>query len=87
MQRRQKHSPPSGNERFQTVTNSLLEAFPHELARGRLKNTWRSSAICMFRNWLLYIADKKASLRTRMLSMGAKDRIPDLHPVAATPPA
>jgi homoserine O-succinyltransferase len=66
---------------------SLLEAFPHELARGRLKNTWRSSAICMFRNWLLYVADKKASLRTRMLSMGAKDRIPDLHPVAATPPA
>jgi hypothetical protein len=37
----------------------LMHAFPDGVAIGALVNTWRSSAIRVYQNWLHYIATKK----------------------------
>ncbi|HXM23679.1 MAG TPA: homoserine O-succinyltransferase [Terriglobales bacterium] len=38
----------------------LLAAFPESCVADTLQNTWRSSAIFVYRNWLQYIVSKKA---------------------------
>jgi homoserine O-succinyltransferase len=63
---------------------SMLGAFPHETVRGRLRNRWGRSAIRVFRNWLLFIAETKGSLRSPMGLARAKERT---DPVVAAPPA
>jgi homoserine O-succinyltransferase/O-acetyltransferase len=44
----------------------LVADFPTTLVVGRVKNTWRSAAACVYRNWLLYLcAQKEKLLRVR----------------------
>lgn len=38
----------------------LMEGFPEAAVVGGLKSTWRSSAMSIYRNWLQYVASKKA---------------------------
>jgi len=38
----------------------LMDGFPEAALVGGLKSTWRSSAISIYRNWLQYVASKKA---------------------------
>ncbi|MFZ0951973.1 MAG: homoserine O-succinyltransferase [Candidatus Sulfotelmatobacter sp.] len=38
----------------------LMEGFPEADLVGDLKSTWRSSAMSIYRNWLQYVASKKA---------------------------
>jgi homoserine O-succinyltransferase len=38
----------------------LMEGFPEAAVIGGLKSTWRSSAMSIYRNWLQYVASKKA---------------------------
>src|SRR6266705_1262635 len=33
----------------------LLADFPTSLLAGKVRNTWRSAAVCLYRNWLLYL--------------------------------
>ena len=40
----------------------LLSAFPIERV-SNMSNTWRSQALCTYRNWLNYIIERKASIR------------------------
>ena len=61
---------------------SLLGAFPNEPARGQLRNGWGRSSICLFRNWLLYIAEKKGSLSSRMALTRAREHT---DPLVAAP--
>ncbi len=37
----------------------LLADFPTALVGGRVKNTWRSAAVCVYHNWLLYLCAQK----------------------------
>jgi homoserine O-succinyltransferase len=37
-----------------------LVFFPEAVVVGALRNTWRSSATCVYRNWLQYVLSKKA---------------------------
>jgi len=37
----------------------LLTDFPTALLTGRVKNTWRPAAACVYRNWLLYLCEQK----------------------------
>jgi homoserine O-succinyltransferase len=37
----------------------LLAEFPTALAAGKVTNTWRSTAVSLYRNWLLYICAQK----------------------------
>jgi homoserine O-succinyltransferase/O-acetyltransferase len=39
----------------------LLFAFPIEYLSNNVSNTWRSQALCTYRNWLNYIVQRKAS--------------------------
>jgi len=41
--------------------HELLADFPTALVAGKVKNTWRSTAACLYRNWLLYLYEKKKS--------------------------
>jgi len=41
--------------------DELLTDFPTEYIGGRLQNTWHSTALCTYRNWLDYIVERKAS--------------------------
>jgi len=44
----------------------LLEEFPTALLAGKVTNTWRSAAVRVYRNWLLYMcARKDRGLRRR----------------------
>jgi homoserine O-succinyltransferase len=38
----------------------LVSVFPEAAVTEKLQNGWQSSAICVYRNWLSYIAEKKA---------------------------
>jgi hypothetical protein len=38
----------------------LLADFPADLAAGKLSHTWRSAAVSVYRNWLLYLCAQKA---------------------------
>jgi homoserine O-succinyltransferase len=38
---------------------ALLADFPTALAASKLRNTWRSAAVCLYRNWLLYLCAQK----------------------------
>lgn len=38
----------------------LLADFPTDLAAGKLSHTWRSAAVSVYRNWLLYLCAQKA---------------------------
>jgi homoserine O-succinyltransferase/O-acetyltransferase len=38
----------------------LIESFPEAPIVGSLQNTWRSSAACVYRNWLQYVIARKA---------------------------
>jgi homoserine O-succinyltransferase/O-acetyltransferase len=38
----------------------LMEGFPEVALVGGLKSTWRSPAVSIYRNWLQYVASKKA---------------------------
>ena len=38
----------------------LMTLFPYDLVSDELSNTWRSSAIAIYRNWLQYVYAKKA---------------------------
>jgi homoserine O-succinyltransferase len=40
----------------------LLADFPIAMAAGKVSNTWRSTAESLYRNWLLFIAEKRQSL-------------------------
>jgi homoserine O-succinyltransferase/O-acetyltransferase len=45
----------------------LLADFPDALVAGNVTNTWRSTATCVYRNWLLYIrAQKNRRLRAKL---------------------
>lgn len=37
----------------------MIDSFPQSIVSG-LKNGWQSSAICVYRNWLNYLAERKA---------------------------
>jgi homoserine O-succinyltransferase/O-acetyltransferase len=37
----------------------LMEGFPEAALAGSLRNTWRSSAMSIYRNWLQYVLSKK----------------------------
>jgi homoserine O-succinyltransferase len=37
----------------------LLAEFPTAMAAGKVRNTWRSTAESLYRNWLLYIRAQK----------------------------
>jgi homoserine O-succinyltransferase len=37
-----------------------LAFFPEAIVAGALQNTWRSSATCVYRNWLHYVLSKKS---------------------------
>jgi len=37
----------------------LLGEFPTAMAVGKVTNTWRSTAVSLYRNWLLYIRQQK----------------------------
>jgi homoserine O-succinyltransferase len=37
----------------------LMQAFPEGLISGTLENSWQSSAVCIYENWLQYLASKK----------------------------
>jgi hypothetical protein len=44
----------------------LLAEFPTALAACKVRNTWRSAAVCVYRNWLLYLcAQKDRHLKAR----------------------
>ena len=38
---------------------ALLESFPFAMAAHGLENTWRSSAVTMYRNWLTFISARR----------------------------
>jgi homoserine O-succinyltransferase len=38
---------------------ALLESFPFAMVAGGLENTWRSSAVAMYRNWLGFISARR----------------------------
>jgi homoserine O-succinyltransferase len=40
----------------------LMEEFPESALVGSLQNTWRSSSISIYRNWLQYVVEKKADV-------------------------
>ena len=40
----------------------LVESFPETAVVGSLQNTWRSSALSIYRNWLQYVVEKKADV-------------------------
>jgi homoserine O-succinyltransferase len=44
----------------------LLAEFPTAMAAGKVTNTWRSTAVSLYRNWLLYLCAQK----DRMLRAG-----------------
>jgi homoserine O-succinyltransferase len=51
----------------------LLSAFPMALAAGRVMNTWRSTAVCVYRAWLMYLcAQKDQRLKVRRGQRGFK---------------
>jgi homoserine O-succinyltransferase len=37
-----------------------MQAFPEDFISGTLENTWRSSAVSIYQNWLQYVASKKS---------------------------
>jgi homoserine O-succinyltransferase len=37
----------------------LLADFPTALLTDKVRNTWRSAAACVYRNWLLYLCEQK----------------------------
>lgn len=37
----------------------IMAAFPDSTVAGRLTDSWRSSAICIYRNWLQFIASRR----------------------------
>jgi homoserine O-succinyltransferase len=37
----------------------LLAEFPTALVACKVRNTWRSAAVCVYRNWLLYLCEQK----------------------------
>jgi len=41
-----------------------LTAFPDSIIVGAVQNTWHSSAICVYRNWLQYVLSKKSDAST-----------------------
>lgn len=53
----------------------LLSVFPEAAVGRTLQNTWNSSASCMYRNWLQYLASRKAGASTppAMAASGAID--------------
>jgi homoserine O-succinyltransferase/O-acetyltransferase len=44
-------------------STALLESFPFALVAGGLANTWRSSAVAMYRNWLGFISARRVQSR------------------------
>jgi homoserine O-succinyltransferase/O-acetyltransferase len=40
----------------------LMESFPEAAAVGGLRNTWHSSAMSIYRNWLRYVVTRKADV-------------------------
>jgi homoserine O-succinyltransferase len=42
-----------------TRSTALLESFPFVKVAGALENTWRSSAVAMYRNWLAFIGARR----------------------------
>jgi homoserine O-succinyltransferase len=44
-------------------SEEIMGLFPEGLVSGGLKNTWQSSAVCMYQNWLHYVLSKKAGAR------------------------
>jgi homoserine O-succinyltransferase/O-acetyltransferase len=37
----------------------LLADFPTSLVASKVRNTWRSAGVCIYRNWLLYLCEQK----------------------------
>jgi homoserine O-succinyltransferase/O-acetyltransferase len=50
----------------------LIRQFPLKAVEGGLQNTWQASAIAVYRNWLAYLRERKA---TRRVSIGPAQRI------------
>ena len=40
----------------------MMEGFPESALVGSLQKTWHSSAVGIYRNWLEYLAMKKATV-------------------------
>jgi homoserine O-succinyltransferase len=49
-----------------------LTFFPDALLLGALQNTWRASAICVYRNWLQHLASRKND-DSRLIQVGVND--------------
>jgi homoserine O-succinyltransferase/O-acetyltransferase len=52
----------------------VLGGFPEAAVVETLQNTWHSSATCVYRHWLQYVALRKAELRRSQVAMGAPHR-------------
>jgi homoserine O-succinyltransferase len=54
-------------------TEEYMVAFPEAAVAGMLENGWHSSATCVYRNWLQYLASRKAdtSLAGSMARVGS----------------
>jgi homoserine O-succinyltransferase/O-acetyltransferase len=46
-------------------TPQLLEHFPFATLAAALQNTWRPAAVAIYRNWLAFIAERRAAARPR----------------------
>jgi homoserine O-succinyltransferase len=48
----------------------VMELFPEDAIIGSLQNGWHSTAACMYRNWLQYVASRKTETSPFMASVG-----------------
>jgi homoserine O-succinyltransferase len=56
--------------------DELLAEFPTALVAGRVTNTWRSAAVRVYRNWLLYMCAQKGRARRAVRSRGLQPTRP-----------
>jgi homoserine O-succinyltransferase len=54
-------------------SEGIMEFFPEAAVVGGLQNSWQSSATCVYRNWLQYVASRK--IETSPLGMARVGRV------------
>ncbi len=59
---------------------SLMTHFPEAAATCSLGNTWQESAVCVYRNWLQYVAERKADAPV----FGPVSRVGMVQPASTT---
>jgi homoserine O-succinyltransferase len=45
---------------FLNPQEAILQEFPQSAVANTLENTWRSSAVCVYRNWIEYLESRKS---------------------------